>query len=148
MRIFRKRKGESHKKQATNRILNSQLPVCDMFPFRVRMSIAITMVQILFMQPFLWETVSQQTSWYSGLTLFPFPLPWCSLSYRCRNCGTDVSTVARLPMIHWSPHCVQLWFSMMVSICCEDKLLWQRVRVTLLCGIRRRYKMYLEIRLL
>lgn len=36
------------------------------FLFHVTMSIDIALVLILFVQPFLGETVSQQTSWYSG----------------------------------------------------------------------------------
>lgn len=59
------------------------------------------------MQPFLGETLSQQTSLYSvhyNLSPFSFGM---FLNYRCRNCGEDVSTGCRLPMIHWSPHCVQ-----------------------------------------
>lgn len=52
------------------------------------------------------------------LTLRIFPsLPlWCSLSPKYRSSVGHVSTGSRLPMIHPSLHCVQLWVSAMIFI--------------------------------
>lgn len=66
-------KGEEKAIESKSWTLSSQPPVCEMFPFHVSMSIAIAMVQILFVKPFLWETVEQQNSWYSGSYTLSIP---------------------------------------------------------------------------
>lgn len=58
-------------------------------------------------------------SWLPGimvLTLFPPPLLWCSRSLRHRSYTVDVSVGARLPMICWPLHRIQLRFSVMVPL--------------------------------
>lgn len=54
--------------------------------------------EAMFMQPFLWETISQQTSWYFGYfgsdNLSTSPFLKHSLSHGCRSYNIDVSIVA------------------------------------------------------
>lgn len=42
-------------------------------------------------------------------------------------------------MIYPSLHCVPLWFSMIVSIYCEERLLWWTVVATLICECKAGY---------
>lgn len=63
----------------------------DIFPLHGSISIYITVAPVLFLPPFLGETISQQTSWCSeshdlsspSSVLFPEP-------HRCRSCGVDL----------------------------------------------------------
>lgn len=54
------------------------------------------------------KTVSQQTSWYFGFCSLPEP----------------AEVQAGRPTTCWFLHCVQLCFSVMVSVCCEERLPW------------------------
>ena len=79
-----------------------------------------------FMQPSLRKIASQQPSWYSGFynrsapsfVMFPD-------LYRCRTCVVEMSMyLLGQASLHW----VQLWFSVVVSICCEGSFFgdgWQ-----------------------
>lgn len=64
---------------------------CHTILFCVNRSIDIAIVPVLFMQPFLGETSSQQTLWSSGCYDLSTPDLWCSISHRLRNCDVDVS---------------------------------------------------------
>lgn len=92
----------------------------------------------LFMNSFLIETVSEQTFWYSGSHNISTPLLDYSLRNSCRDCAVGMSTGSRLFKICWSLHYVHLLFSfsMMVFICCKDRLLWLGVIATLICGYK------------
>ena len=52
------------------------------------------------------------------------PLPQCSPSLSCNGCAVDVSTGARHPMIDCSLHFDQLWFSIMLFLCCKEFPWW------------------------
>ena len=62
------------------------------------------------------------------LRFFPLPLLWCSLSFRGRSCVVDVSVVAEHHMIIWSLYLHGLCFSIILSVYCKEKVLWQDVR--------------------
>lgn len=70
--------------------------IITIFPFHVNMFVAVAPVPVLLLQPCLSETASQQTSAMPAFTIFP-PFRRCSLSHRCRSCGTDVSIGAGDP---------------------------------------------------
>lgn len=61
------------------------------------------------------------------LTIALVHLLWFSLSCRYSKCDVDVSTETELILILWCLHCVQLWFVVMVSICCKENFhIWGR----------------------
>lgn len=62
------------------------------------MLIDITIVRVLFV-PFLRETVSQQTSWYSAFYNLSATLTQCLMSHRCRTLKVGVSSGAGLPIV-------------------------------------------------
>lgn len=53
-------------------------------------------------------------------TTFLLPLSSCILNHKCRSCNVDASTGPGLPMIHWSLHCIQLQFSVIVASLIRD----------------------------
>lgn len=61
------------------------------------------------------DTVSQQTSCPLDLTIFLPPLCWYSLNLRCTSCIVDVT---------FGMYYKKLYFSIMASICCKEKLLF------------------------
>lgn len=78
--------------------------------------------------PLIWSSLVCTTfsrkdcspSRFSGilsLTIFLPLLPQCSQNHRCRGSDFDVSIAVGLPTIQASLKCVQLWISVMVSIC-------------------------------
>lgn len=81
---------------------------------------AVLLLHILFLQPFLQDAVSQQPSWYSASTIFLSPLPWQPLSHRCRTVRMMYSHWVWAPHPGWFLHCVQLRFSMMLSVCDKE----------------------------
>lgn len=66
--------------------------------FSVSMLIDVTIVRVLFV-PFLRETVSQETSWYSVSYNLSATLTRCPMSHKCRTLEIDVSSAAGLSMI-------------------------------------------------
>lgn len=46
-----------------------------------------------------------------SFAVFPPPLPCCSLSFMCRSCTVGSSVGAEHPLVRWSLHYNQLWFS-------------------------------------
>lgn len=61
-----------------------------------------------------------------AIRIFLPTLLQCSLSpIRCRSCVVDVSIREGVPTVSWSPHYGhydQLWFSVMVSDGCKERL--------------------------
>ena len=73
------------------------------------------------------ETLSQKTKKTNKQKIFQCPyclhlphLLQCSLMHRCSRSDIDESTGAGLP---WSPLCIQLWAAVVISNCCEERLL-------------------------
>lgn len=66
--------------------------------FQVNMSIDTATYQVLFMQPFIGDAISQQTLWPSLVPshLFTFS----SSVFSSRSCVEDVFIVACIPMFH------------------------------------------------
>lgn len=103
-------------------------------PFCANLSTDAVFVSVLFTQPFLWKTILQETLWYSdSYNLFvSFSMmshePWTQeLEFNCMLWGQACA-------IYWFLHCVQLWFSVTVSIYYKEKLLWWGV-VAVLIGV-------------
>lgn len=76
-----------------------------------------------------------------ALIVFSFSLPRRFLRLRYRSCVVDVSVVLRHPMVTFL-HFYQLWISVIDSICCKQKLLWWRMRTTLICWYKNKYLEY------
>lgn len=98
----------------------------------------------LFILPLLWTCLGyfyeklfyKRLAGILGLRFFPLHYPQCSLSHSCRSYNVDVSSGTRLPTTYWFLHCVQLCFSVMVSVWCKEKLLWQGVVDAVICGCK------------
>lgn len=105
------------------------------FPFRVsllvRKAAIFWGVMGLGFLSHLRDTSSQQISQSSWLLQSSHPLPQCSLDLRCRSRVTVISTGARYHTVCCSLHFDQLWFYVMLSICCKEKRLWRMVRLEL-----------------
>lgn len=56
--------------------------------------------QVLFLQPLLRKTVSQETAWYFGSQHMSAPILRCSLSQRSRICAEDTFIGSGLTTIH------------------------------------------------
>lgn len=88
------------------------------------MSIDIPLVQIFLCSHFYKRPLHRRLLLLWLLQSFCLPLLWWSLRHRCRSCFVNVSSWALLPTVHWLLHWVQLWFSVMASICFKEKLHW------------------------
>lgn len=95
-------------------------------PFHITMSVCISVLKVSFRQPyrrdlmgaasliFLENTISHQTSNYSGSYKLSCSSSFIFLSLRCRNCDGDGSLWAGYHTINPSLHLDQLWFVLVV----------------------------------
>ena len=94
---------------------------------------------------FLEDTISQQASCSSVIynlsvpssTIIPEPY-----LLRCRSCVVHVPVGAGYHTISTSLYIASLYFSMLVSLCCKEKFLWQGMRNTLVCRHMDKYLEY------
>lgn len=108
---------------------------CEISPFPVSVSFGVVLVQVL--RPcgwcslsFLGDTTSQQISW--SILFLPIFL-WCLLSLGGRRFVVDVATEAGHLEILCSLNIDKLWFSVMVSVCCNRTFLWWGVTASFTC---------------
>lgn len=106
---------------------------CETSPFHINMA-----TDDFCFSGVLYASIPRRSCFGAGLLIFRLlkyvrPSSSVSLSHRLRGCGVGVCPGAGSPMIHWSLPCVQLSFSVMVSVCCEERLLWG-VAVIFICG--------------
>lgn len=76
--------------------------------FHVSISITIAIVLVWFTHSLMRGILT--------LAIFPSALLWCSLNHGCRSFDIDVSIGSGITRMCWSLLCVQLWFSVLVSI--------------------------------
>lgn len=72
---------------------------------------------------FLGHTIPQQTSYPSGYDNFSIPSFLTFLSLSFRTYAVDASIGAGPPAKHCFLHCDPLWVSVIVSLCCRERLL-------------------------
>lgn len=94
------------------------LDLVNFSPFCLSIYIDIVTVQVFLRQPFMGDTISEQTSWSSGS--YNGSAPSSSVGLRCKCHVVELVSPQSVVFLH----CVLLWFSVMVSICCKEKLLW------------------------